>query len=267
MTSIPHDYHLHTTFSIDCETPMAAMCERAIALGIPEICVTDHVDWVPKDVGRDYFRPAPYFEEVEVCRARYDGRLTLLAGAEMSEVHRFPDEARALTSAWPFDFVIGSLHWVGDEVVLAPDYFTPRSAEAAYAGYFQELERMVRAGGFDIVGHLDVLKRDGFDVHGRYTSAGYAEPIRAVLRACVESGIGIEINTSTLRRAVAETSPALDVLRWYRELGGDILTLGSDAHRPEHLAYRFDLALEMARAAGFRRLTCFRGRVPRSVGI
>src|SRR5688572_8481812 len=116
MALYPHDYHLHTSFSSDCRTPMALLCERAIELGIPEICTTEHADWVPGDIGAGYFQPAAYFAEVERCRAAYGDRLTLRAGVEIGEAHRYLDEARALLDGYPFDFVIGSLHWIGNEL-------------------------------------------------------------------------------------------------------------------------------------------------------
>ena len=149
-----------------------------------------------------------------------------------------------------------------------PDYFAGQDEDVAYGAYFAELVEVVRAGGFDVLGHLGVLKRAGYDLHGHsYGLARHADAIDAMLRACVAQGIGLEINTGTLRRAVAETAPPLAILRCYRALGGELLTLGSDAHGPDALAYRFDLALELARAAGFRHVTCFERRQPHLVSI
>jgi histidinol-phosphatase (PHP family) len=263
MSNSPHDYHLHTSFSVDCQVPMTALCERAIELGIPEICITEHADFVPEDEGYRYFAPAAYFAEIERCRALYSDRLALRAGVELGEAHRFPDEVAALLDAYPFDFAIGSLHWVSGRIVLDADYFAAQSADGAYGAYFAELLLLARQGRFDVIGHFDVPKRAGFDLHGPFDARQFAEPVRAVLRTCVERGIGMEINTGTMRRPVGEPSPELDVLRWYRELGGELLTLGSDAHRLEHVAYRFADALELARAAGFSHVACFEGHVPR----
>lgn len=262
MPRYPHDYHLHSNLSVDCDVPMAAQCARAVELEIGELCVTEHSDWHPLDLGFGYYRPDAYFAELARCRERFDGRLTLLAGVELSEPHMHPEEARALLAAWPYDLAIGSLHFVGDLMSLDREFFDRRDARVAYESYFSDLATMVRAGGFDIVGHLDVPKRVGHALCG-YDARDYEEPIRAVLRACVEHGIGIEINTSTYRRGVGEPCPPGCVLSWYRELGGEILTLGSDAHDPAALAAHFDEALELARAAGFRYLTHFRARVPR----
>jgi histidinol-phosphatase (PHP family) len=265
---LPPDYHVPSAFSLDCETPLATMCARAIALGLPELCFTEHLDFTPEDEGVGYFQPAAYFAELERCRTRYGDQLTIRAGVEIAEPHRFPTEAAAVRDAWPFDFVLGSLHWIGSELAIVPEYFAGKDEDAAYGAYFAELLDVVRAGGFDVLAHLDVLKRAGYDVHGHsYDLTRHAEALDAVLRECVEQGIGLEINTGPLRRAVAETAPPLALLRRYRELGGEILTLGSDAHAPDALGHRFDLALDLARAAGFRRLTCFERRQPRFVAI
>jgi len=254
---VPYDYHIRTTFSPDAHQTMAEVCERAIALGIPEIALTEHVDFVPGDIGSGYFHPQTYFDELGRIRERYGDRLAIRAGAEMGESHRYPYETEVLMDEYPFDVVIGSLHWVRDELVLSPEYFRKRSKEEAYQAYFEELLVMVRVGGFDVVGHFDVVKRYGFDVYGPFDPHKYEEIIREVLRACIEVGIGLEVNTSTLRRPVGEPSPTEVVLRWYRELGGEIVTLGSDAHRLEDVGYALPEMVELLEAVGFRYVSRF----------
>lgn len=260
MSRIPHDYHMHTALSCDSQATMAAQCEAAIALGLREISVTEHADWEPLDDCAGFYRPDAYFAELAACRERYGDQLTLRAGVEIGEPYRYVEEARELLASYPYDFVIGSLHWVTDRLTLTPVYFEGWDARSAYEAYYAELLDMVGAGGFDVIGHIDVPKRAGFSVHDGYDSVDYEGPLRAVLRAAIERGIGIEINTGTARRPVGEPSPDLPVLRWYRELGGEIITVGSDAHRPEHVGYRFDDARELLDAAGFTAVTCFAER-------
>lgn len=267
MSGIPHDYHTHTALSCDSQATMAAQCEAAIALGLREICITEHADWEPLDDCTGFYRPDAYFAELATCREQYGDQITIRAGVEIGEMHRFGTEAAQLLAAYPYDFVIGSLHWVTGRLTLTPVYFEGWDARAAYEAYYAELLEVVGAGGFDVIGHIDVPKRAGFSVSGSYDSHDYAEPLRAVLRAAIERGIGIEINTGTARRPVGEPSPDLPVLRWYRELGGEIITIGSDAHRPEHVGYCFDHARELLDAAGFRAATCFEGRKPVFVGL
>jgi histidinol-phosphatase (PHP family) len=262
VTRIPQDYHLHTEFSIDSSTPLAALCEQVIELGIPEIAVTDHADFIEADEGYLYYRPDAFFRDLADCRERYGGRLTIRAGVEIGEPHRYPQETDALLDSYPYDFVIGSLHWVGSELVLAHDYFEGKTVEEAHRTYFDELLSMVQTGRFDVVGHLDVVKRSGFDVHGYYDVTPYEEQIREIYRVLIERGKGIEINHGSLRRAIKEPAPNLPALRWYREMGGEVLTLGSDGHRPNGVAFCLADAVEMARAAGFDHVTGYERRRP-----
>jgi histidinol-phosphatase (PHP family) len=246
---------------------MDVACEAAVRLGLREICFTEHVDFVPEDESTGFFDPTAYFAEIVRCRAMFDGQLTIRAGAEIGESHRFREQQNVLTSNYPFDFILGSLHWVGSDIVMEPGYFADQSREKGYSRYFDELLTLARSGDFDCLSHLDVPKRYGFPSHGAFDSAEFAEPIRAVLAACIARGVGIELNTGSMRRTEGDPSPSPEVLGWYRELGGEILTLGSDAHRPTQIAHEFDRALAMIRAAGFTHLTTFEARRPSFVAI
>lgn len=256
------DLHVHSSFSCDGRGTMEAMCRQAVTLGLREIALTEHVDLVPADSGYGFFEPAAYWAEVVRCRELFDGQLTILAGVEVGETHRYPAEVAALLAEGDYDVVVGSLHWMGDRHVSeAGNWSRPVSACEAY---FEELAALARAGGFDVLGHLDVIKRH---VPLPYDAARYERLIRPVLAALVKNEIALEINTQTLFRPVRQCSPDGQVLNWYRELGGELLTFGSDAHEPAHLAAGFETALTLARAAGFDRRTTFRRRERRMVEL
>jgi len=261
------DYHLHSRASVDSRMEMDVACAEAIRLGLNELCFTEHVDLVPEDPDAGYFDPDTYFAEIRRCREQFAGLLTIRAGIEVGESHRVRALQGSLTGRYPFDFVIGSLHWVGSETTMKPEYFDNKTRRQAYETYFTELLALVHAGDFDVLGHLDVPKRYEFPLHGSFDSAEFAEEIRAVLAACVSRGVGIELNTGSMRRTDGDPSPSPEVLGWYRELGGGILTLGSDAHRPQHIAHEFSRARDMIRAAGFTHLTTFERRQPMFVAI
>ncbi|HEY72355.1 MAG TPA: histidinol-phosphatase HisJ family protein [Thermoflexia bacterium] len=256
----PPDYHIHTRFSCDSDAEMAAVCEAAITRELSEIAFTDHADFGPADPP-GYFRPAEYLAEIERCRARYGDRLTIRAGVEMGEPHIFAQEAGDVLAVGDFDFVLGSAHYAeGLQPVWKQEYFE-QPLRQAYEGYFRQVVRLAAEGDFDVLAHLDLVKRDARKFGKAYDGPGpYADMIRAALCSIVERGKGIEINTSALHRGQLETCPSLQVLRWYRELGGEILTFGSDAHTPDAIGACFDVALEMARAAGFERLARFEKR-------
>ncbi|MCC6189478.1 MAG: histidinol-phosphatase HisJ family protein [Anaerolineales bacterium] len=262
---IPHDYHLHSSFSCDCQAPMADMCRAAIALGIPEIGFTEHYDLHAgeSDNCRDAFRLEAWSAELERCQAEFAGRLILRAGVELGEPHLFAAEAQALLARYPFDYALGSLHWVGSASIFDLTYFQEHSAADAFHLYFEELEHVTRAGGFDILSHLDVPTRAAFAVYGRYDPAEHEDYIRPVLRNCVERGLALDINTASLRRRAEVLNPGLEILRWYVELGGERITLGSDAHRPSQVGGYLETALATARAAGLKHLTFYERRQPR----
>lgn len=263
---IPQDYHVHSHYSYDSRSSMAEMCRSAIALGVQEIGFADHYDLHPDENPRDWLRLGPWLEELALCRAEFNGRLVIRAGIEIGEPHLFQAETQIILAGAPFDYAIGSLHWVGRNSVFDSAYFQ-RPAEEAFGLYFAELERMTRTGGFDVLGHLDVPVRYGFDCYGGYDPRCYETLIRPVLRNCVERGIALDLNTSALRRKARVLLPGVDILRWYVELGGTGVTLGSDAHRPDQVAAHFDVALEAARTAGLKYLVQYERRRQRLIPL
>jgi histidinol-phosphatase (PHP family) len=263
---IPHDYHLHSSFSADSRATMEEMCRTALALGVPEIGFAEHYDLHPDEKPRDWLRLEPWLAELERCRAGFAGQLRIRAGIEIGEAHLFQAEAQAMLASAPFDYAIGSLHWVGRSSVFDVAFFQ-RPAEEAFRLYFEELERMTSAGGFDVLGHLDVLVRTAFDVYGEYDPRAYEALIRPVLRDCIDRGIALDINTSAMRRSARVLLPGPDVLRWYAEMGGERVTLGSDAHRSWQVASHLDAALDAMQAAGLRYVTQFERRQPRLIPL
>lgn len=263
---IPHDYHMHTEYSPDSKAPMDVMCRSAIAQGIPEIGFTEHYDLAPQEWPRDWFKPRPWFDELRRCRERFHGQLIIRAGVEIGEPHRFAEQARALADGHPFDYLLGSLHWVGPQNVFERSFFERPAAEA-YGAFFVELERMTRAGGFDILSHFDVPARLGAVVYGGYDPRPFEALIRPVLANCIQHGIALDVNTAALRGRARVLTPGLDILRWYVQMGGQRVTLGSDSHHPDQVGSHLDEALAAVRAAGLSHLTFFEGRRARLVPL
>jgi histidinol-phosphatase (PHP family) len=225
-----------------------------------EIAFTEHVDFGPADPP-DYFRPAEYLTEIADCRASYGDRLVIRTGVELGDPHLFVGQAQAVLDLVACDVVIGSTHYAEEMQVAWEAPFFEQPLRQAYDAFFRQVVRLAAEGEFDVLGHLDLVKRDAHKFGKAYDGPGpYADMIRSALRSVVERGKGIEINTSPLRKGLSEPCPSLEILRWYRELGGEILTIGSDAHYPEHVGSCFEVALEMTRAAGFTRLARFEER-------
>ncbi len=259
--SKPPDYHIHTRFSSDCLVEMSEMCRAAVDRGLSEIGFTEHLDLDPGDADLPPYRIEAWWEEIERCRHAFKGLLTIRAGIELGEPHRYPKTVQGVLQRFPWDYALGALHWVDSELIFHEAYFQ-RSAERAYLDYFEELGRMAEAGGFDILAHLDVVKRYAVEHYGRYDPARYEREIRGVLRTCVARGIALEVNTCTLRRPIGEMSPDRTVIDWYREAGGRWVTLGSDAHLAQDVGAGFDRAVATVQAAGFEHLARFERRQP-----
>ncbi len=265
------DSHVHSTYSCDARSTIVEMCQQAVELGLRSICFTEHLDLDPRDDGYRYFRPEAYFAEIEAARARFRGQLAIGAGVEVCYQSRREDEIAAWLERWPFDFVLGSVHIVdhGDDWVMVPDrasmlaWSARRSLREAYLPYFEELRRAAASGFFDALAHLDLVKRYGALVYGPFDSAAFADELDAVLKAAIARGTAIEINTSGLFQPAEETFPGLDTVRRYRELGGRVLTIGSDSHDIHQLGRGLDVAIAQARAAGFAEIACFSQRQPR----
>ena len=283
---ITADYHTHTKFSDDSDASLTAMAERAVALGLKTLCVTDHMDYLfPKRYAPEtfVFDPEEYFAALSSQKEAYKDRLEIRIGIELG-LRNEPDVCAAcvdyykkLTANYPFDFVIGSTHVLEELDPYYPEYWETHGAKEGMRAYFEAiLENIGNYNMFDVYGHLDYLvrylpektKNDvGKESTGKntknlrdYCFADYAEVIDAILKKLIASGRGIELNTSGYKYGLPFAHPRMEVLKRYRELGGEILTIGSDAHMPEHMAYDFARAQELLSSLGFRYYTVYRGR-------
>ncbi len=268
------DLHVHSTCSADGGASIVDYARRAQELGLVEVGLCEHADFDPRDRSYGYLDLARYDREMAEARAKTP-RVLLRQGVEITYQAGLEAEIRAWLARKDWDYVIASVHLVDyddgwamvSEPPAAEAYFSNHSQRQAYVPYFEELLRAARSSLGDVLGHFDLVKRYGVACYGQFEPEVFADEIRAVLRAAVEAGVGLEINASGLRQAPGEPYPGLTILRWYRELGGEILTVGSDAHCVEHLAAGADQALALALAAGFTAITTFDARAPRWIAI
>lgn len=260
---IPHDYHMHSNFSCDCQATMEAMCLAAVERSVPEIGFTEHYDLHPDEEYRDWFRLDSWAESLERVRVQFAGRVTLRAGIEIGEPHIFYREAQAILACYPFDYALGSLHWVGADSVFDRNYFRSHTPDEAWGAFYLELERMTRTGGFDVLSHFDVPIRTAFQVYGSYDPRRFEPFIRPVLKNCIDRGIALDVNTKGLDTPARLLTPGLDILRWYAQMGGERVTFGSDAHRPVRVGEGILTAVSVAKEAGLKYVTMFEQRQAR----
>lgn len=264
------DYHCHTNFSADSVATMTEQCESAINKGVTQIAFTEHEDYNPDDVTSFFFKHDAYLEELARCRERYAGRLTIRAAIEVSEPHVYPQLAGPVLANYHWDFVLGSLHWIKPGINAYLEEFMTYAGDwrQSFRNYFTEMITLAREGDFDILSHIDYPSRYNQHIHGGdYDITEYEEIIREVLRNIIARGKGIEINTSPWRKGLADPNPPAAVVSWYREMGGEILTLGSDSHAPKDVGADIDRAMAIAKDAGFTHIAVFEQRKPAFVEL
>jgi histidinol-phosphatase (PHP family) len=269
------DYHLHSTCSVDGISTIAQYCRCAAEQKFIEIGFCEHADFDPRDRGCGFFDYTFFHRQIKAQRERYGDSLAIRAAVEVTYQASLEKEIRAFLESKELDYVVGSVHLVEDgqgwaivsEEGRCERYFTRRSVREAYQPYLAEMRRAVESDLFDLIGHLDLVKRYGVRYYGPFAPSLFAAEVREILKLAVERGVGLEINTSGLRQAPRETYPGLEVLRWYRELGGQVLTVGSDAHSVKDLGKGIAEALGLAREAGFDAVTLFEKREPRRLKI
>lgn len=256
------DAHLHSEYSTDGEFPLREMMERAISLGMDSLCITDHMDMdFPKDA---FWLDTPsYVDEVLRLREEYRGKISLRLGVELGLQTHIVDIMRNYLKRYPFDFVIGSQHLVQGQDPYYRENFPDLSDEALYRLYFQELLKNVQSfSEFDVLGHLDYVVRYGYTKAKDYSYARYADEIDAILKLLIEKGCGLELNTGGIKYGLGFPNPHGDILKRYRQLGGEIITVGSDAHDPKYVGYWFLEAKELLKACGFTFYAEFSNRKP-----
>lgn len=264
------DYHTHTRLSPDSEAPLAEMAQAAVRAGLSELCVTDHYDLLELD-GTPAAAPcdwAPAVEQLREAQDAFRGRLTLRLGLELGSAPFFPDKAQAAVDRPEVDFVIGSLHNLTPEAgggdFYFVDYQTPETCYACLDNYFGSMLRLAPMSCCDALGHIIYPLRYMNLRAGQNVSLDrYRDQLREILRLAVHNGRSIEVNTYN-GRTVDDWRP---VLALYREVGGQLVTVGSDAHSPENVAKGVREAYELLADTGFRYVTVYEKRVPRPVKL
>lgn len=266
---IQADMHMHTWFSMDSEACPCDMADEAVRKGLKTICFTDHFDKDDLEWGEEgIFDVDAYFVEMQKLQEEYAGKLNIRIGIELGLRTYLKDYYEELTKKYPFDFVIGSVHNVpykkdAEGNILYTDpaaekLFTDRTDKEAYRLMMETtLENVRTSDCFQTLGHLDYVVRYGKSREKEYSYTDYADIIDEILKLLIEKEKGLEVNSAGLKYGLPFAHPHPDVLKRYRELGGEIITIGADAHKPEHIAYDFAKAEEILKSCGFKYYTEF----------
>ncbi len=262
---ITADYHVHSAFSTDSTAPMEEMVEKAIALGLERICFTDHMDYDYPGVkeGDFTFQPDEYLTKLTHLTKQYKDKIKILHGIELGLKPYLKERYDQLLQEYPFDFVIGSSHLVDNEDPYFAPFWQNRTDAEGLRRYFETIkENALSFDNFDVYGHLDYIIRYVPSKNTCYDYDTHETVIEEALKAIIETGKGIEVNTSGYKYGLGHAHPKEEIIKRYLELGGTIITIGSDAHKPEHLAYDFTEARNMLQSLGVKEYTVFENRTP-----
>ena len=254
------DYHVHSYYSDDCNTSMENQIKRACSLGLDEICFTDHVDYGVKFDDIDYPK---YFAEIDRLKEKYAGKIAVRSGLEIGVQTHTIGQYESLYNEWSgeLDFLLLSVHQVNDMCLWSQDYQSGKSQGEYNRGYYEELLKVIQSyNDYSVLAHLDVIVR--YDLAGAYPFSKVKDIVAEILTTAINHGKGIEMNTSSWRYGLNDTQPCREILRMYHDLGGEILTLGSDAHSPGYIHSHMDEAREILRGIGFRNFCTFEGMRP-----
>lgn len=268
------DYHVHTEYSDDSVYPMESVVTDAIGLGLNEICFTDHVDYGVKcDWGSGkrikYRNGEPlanvyypqYIEEIREMQYLYGDKIELKMGLEFGvQTHTLP-MFRTLFHKYPFDFIILSIHQVGNLEFWTQDFQRGKTQREYNEKYYEEMLSVVQQyKDYSVLGHMDLIVR--YDKNGVYPFQNIKPLIEKILKTVISDGKGIEVNTSSYRYGLSDTTPSMDILKLYRELGGKIITIGSDSHKPEHLGAYIKETKELLKSLGYTQFCTYKNMSP-----
>ena len=275
------DYHVHSCYSDDSEYLMEDVVRNAISLGMDEICFTDHVDYgIKRDwddpLGVVYRKGGPgepermalanvdyprYAAEIASLQSKYRDRITIRMGLEFGmQQHTMPLYEK-LFASYPFDFIILSVHQVEDKEFWTQDFQRGRTQEEYNLRYYEEILALVQQyHHYSVLGHMDLISR--YDNAGIFPFERIRPIVTEILKTVIEDGKGIEINTSSYRYGLKDLTPSADILRLYRELGGRIITVGSDSHRKEHLGAYIAETLNILKTIGYKEVYTFEQMQP-----
>jgi len=253
------DSHVHSTFSPDSQALMQDTLDKSIDKGLKSVCFTDHYDLDYDGNNHDLtFNIELYFQAIHTLKEKYQGIIDVRTGIELGLQPHLSDRYYKLFKNFPFDYILASVHSVDREDFYTGNFFSGRTQKQAYEDYFSDMKTSITTyDHFQALGHIDVIKR-----YGNYSSIlpyeNYRETLREVLSLLIKMGKGIELNTSGLRYGLGAFHPSADILRDYKELGGEIITLGSDSHVSSGTGAHFHEALELLSKIGFQYYTSFK---------
>mgnify|MGYP003305647885 CR=1 FL=1 len=268
--NIPFDFHNHSTHSPDGENSAEEMVLRAIELGMKHYTITDHLE-INKFYDEEFLYEEPVRQSSVILpqlKEKYKDKISLQYGVELGQALHDMTLTNRMLDSYNYDFIIGSCHMVrGYDDFYFLDY-NEIDPQFLLDIYFEELLEMAEWGQFDVLGHLTyplryIVGDKGIPVDMK----PYGAIIDEIFRTLIKNDMGIEINTSGLRQKIGRPLPDFEYVKRFYDLGGRILTIGSDAHCCKDLGKGIAEGVEIAKNAGFKEIACFINRKPQFIEI
>lgn len=267
------DYHVHTIYSDDSDYPMEEVVLDAMKQGIKELCFTDHVDY---GVKLDHDDPLPadgknekllnvdypaYFNQFKELKRKYQQEITLRFGLEFGIQKETIPNFETLFASYPFDFILLSIHQINNQEFWTGEFQVGKTHAQCYREYYEEMLTVVKNyHNYSCLAHMDLIRR--YLNKEENTFEENKEILREILSYIIADGKGIEVNTSSIRYQIPDTTPSVDILTLYKELGGDMITIGSDSHTPEQLGTYIEESKKLLKDLGFRHYCTFEQMKP-----
>ncbi len=287
------DYHVHTYYSDDSTYPMEDVVLKAIELGLNEICFTDHVDYgvkidpeyldettqkeyrelafrKPENDSKEAFKKwlderrlkilnvnyPKYVKEIQELQKKYKDKIRIKMGLEFGIQRHTIDDFEKLFARYPFDFILLSIHQVNNKEFWTNEFQEGKSEDEFVREYYEELLYVVEHyKNYSVLAHLDLITR--YDPYGPYPFAKAKKWIEPILKQVIKDGKGIEVNTSSFYYNLQDLTPSRDILKLYKELGGEIITIGSDSHKEIQLGSHIEDYVEELKKIGFTKIATF----------
>lgn len=259
------DYHLHSKYSMDSREELENICSKAVSCGMQEIAVTDHAEMqkpeeLPDFIGRK--------RELDNLNQQYSGIINILSGVEIGQAHRFPEETGKMIRENEFDFVIGSLHETKDFGSPGSFLFDQDSVLPYLRQYFRELCLIAEKTDYDVLGHVTLpFRYVPAELYQTFSPAYFQNEYRNLFQTVIDRGKGIEVNASGFRTCLKEPMPSLRLLELYKNMGGKVITAGSDGHSARSACAFVPETFEVIKQAGFTQISAFSARTCRMVNI
>lgn len=265
-----YDMHTHTVNSHDGRQTVDELCQSAVSKGLGGVAITDHADIYVFEQIDTYNRIRRSMLEADEAREKYGGKLEILKGIELAEYSYDPVHAKKLMSLTDYDVILGSVHSivyegkrVGFANAVLDESVSQKTVEGRLAAYLENAAAVAGKDDIDVMCHITYPLRY---ICGKYkrsiNTADFDDYFREIFKSVIERGISLEVNTSGLGKKFNELIPEVRLLKMYADMGGKMVTLGSDAHMSQNIANGFEYAVCVLKDIGFKSCFAYRRRKP-----